>query len=92
MRIVWSSRANREFAEQLNYLAKRNPYAAHKIDETIERSVAQLARHPDLGRPGAVAGSRELVVKATPFIVVYRIRVDDIVIVRLIHGARQRED
>jgi hypothetical protein len=38
--------------------------------------------------PGRVKGTRELVVVRTPYIVAYRIRKDEILILRILHGAR----
>jgi toxin ParE1/3/4 len=57
--------------------------------ETIFAAVETLPRFPQSGRPGRRAGTRELVVSRTPFIVPYRIRGDVIELLRILHG-RQR--
>ena len=65
MRIVWLRAAERNFEEQLEYIGERNPSAANELSDKIAASVAQLADHPRRGRPGRVAGTRELVVPGT---------------------------
>ena len=47
-----------------------------------------LAESPEMGRPGRVPGTRELVITRTPFIVPYRLRGQTIQILRVYHGAR----
>jgi len=48
-----------------------------------------LARYPESGRPGCVAGTRELVIRRTPYIAAYRIAGDTVRILRVLHGAQQ---
>ncbi len=45
--------------------------------------------HPRRGRPGRVAGTRELVVPGTPYIVVYAVGADYVRIHRVLHGAQR---
>jgi toxin ParE1/3/4 len=52
-------------------------------------AVAGLARFPQSGRPGRRAGTRELVVGRTPYLVPYRILGETIEILRVLHGSRQ---
>ena len=55
----------------------------------IEAAVSRLADFPESARPGRVPGTRELVVPATSFIVVYRIEATGVVILRVLHGAQK---
>ena len=48
-----------------------------------------LLTFPHRGRPGKKEGTRELVLSAPPYVVVYAVRDDVIFIVRLLHGAQQ---
>ena len=59
------------------------------MGDAIEAAVSRLADFPESARPGRVPGTRELVVPATPFIVVYRIEATDVVILRILHGAQK---
>ena len=87
MKVTWQSGAYRDLASQLEYLAARNPWAAYDMDQAIEKAVRNLTDHPDMGRPGRLPGTRELVVPRTPYLVVYKAEPDAIVVVRLLHGS-----
>lgn len=59
------------------------------MGDAIEAAVTRLAEYPKIGRIGRVAGTRELVVTGTPYIVVYRIEPTAAVILRVLHGAQR---
>ena len=89
MIIRWLPEAHRNRLEQLDYIAQDNPLAAIGQDEEIERQVNMLLEHPKMGRPGRVAGTRELVVSSTPFVVIYRLRAQYFEVIRVLHSSRQ---
>ncbi len=70
-------------------IAQDNPGAAYAMHEAVLRRVGQLAEYPHVGRPGRVQGTRELVISGTPYIVVYRPTAEDVIILRVLHGAQQ---
>jgi toxin ParE1/3/4 len=88
MRVVWTAPAARDLEGIGDYIARQNPRAARRIVQRIRARTQALAAHPYLGRPGRVAGTRELVVTSTPFIAVYRAINDRIEILAVFHGAR----
>jgi len=47
-----------------------------------------LLETPQIGRPGRVAGTRELVIFGTPYIVPYRIGSETLQILRVYHSSR----
>ena len=51
--------------------------------------VEHLAMSPGLGRPGRVAGTRELVVSGIPYIVPYRVKGEVVQIITVLHGAQK---
>ncbi len=55
----------------------------------ILTAVEHLAELPNLGRPGRVSGTRELVVPGTPYVIPYRLRSDRLEVIAVFHG-RQR--
>jgi plasmid stabilization system protein ParE len=57
--------------------------------ERIRDAVSRLARFPASGRPGRVAGTRELVIAGTPYIVPYRVTGDAVQIITILHGAQR---
>jgi toxin ParE1/3/4 len=86
---VWSALARADLLAIVDYLLEVNPTAAVDTEQRIIEAIGQLADFPGLGRPGRVAGSRELVITGTPYIAVYRVRRDAIEILRMLHGARK---
>jgi toxin ParE1/3/4 len=87
--IVWSPRAIEHVAHLREYIARDNPNAAKRIASALLETVERLAQLPNLGRPGRVAGTRELVVPGTPYIIPYRLRGDRLEVVAVFH-ARQK--
>ncbi|MGH0218803.1 type II toxin-antitoxin system RelE/ParE family toxin [Sinorhizobium meliloti] len=66
-----------------------NPRAAVHVDEEIVSAVGRLLDFPESGRPGRVAGTRELVFPRTPYIAAYMVMADRIRILRVLHGAQK---
>jgi toxin ParE1/3/4 len=89
VRIVWLRAAERNLEEQLEYIGERNPLAADRLADQIAATVARLVDNPRRGRPGRVAGTRELVVPSTPYIIVYTVGRDYVRIHRVLHGAQR---
>jgi toxin ParE1/3/4 len=89
MRIVWTEPAVHDLAAARAYVARDNPPAADRQVERVLAAVAGLLQFPEIGRPGRRAGTRELVVSRTPYVVAYRLRADAIEVLRVMHG-RQR--
>jgi plasmid stabilization system protein ParE len=69
------------------YIASDNPQAAKYVVQGIREAVNRLSQFPDSGRPGKVAGTRELVLPQWPYIVVYRVISDEVHILRAFHAA-----
>ena len=89
MTVVWSRRAVGHLAGLRAYIAHDNPAAAGRVAETILGAVERLAELPNLGRPGRVPGTRELVIPGTPYVIPYRLRGDRLEIVAVFHGRRR---
>ena len=88
MRLVWTKPARADVNAIWDYLAERNPYAAEMVDSRILREVEGLITFPKRGRPGRVAGTRELVIASLPYLVVYGVEPADVVIYRVVHEAQ----
>jgi toxin ParE1/3/4 len=74
---------------EAEYIAEDNPTAAERVVQKILRAVDLLKQNPAMGRAGRVAGTRELVVAETPYIIPYRVRGDAVEILRVFHAARK---
>ena len=89
MTVVWSARAIGHLADLRAYIARENPAAAARTATTLFAAVDRLAEFPNLGRPGRVSGTRELVVPGTRYLIPYRVRGERLEIIAVFHG-RQR--
>ena len=90
MRVRWLRKALANLDEEGEYIARDNPAAAARVVLRILSAVELLKQNPAIGRPGRVAGTRELVVTETPYVVPYRVREDVVEVLRVFHGARRR--
>lgn len=74
------------------YIAKDKPSAANRVAKRILSTVNLLAEQPNMGRPGRVSGTRELIVSSTPYLIPYRVKNSRIEILRVLHVAMQWPD
>ena len=88
MRLVWTRLANADRQKIREYIAQDNPAAALALDELFAEKTKRLVDHPNLGRPGRVAGTRELVAHQN-YILVYDIVGDQVRLLRVLHASRQ---
>jgi plasmid stabilization system protein ParE len=72
----------------LNTFAKKMRPPLSALPEPYE-SAGSLKSFPNKGRTGRVEGTRELPLPPLPFVVVYRIRKDNVEIANIIHGAQK---
>lgn len=89
MRVRWLRTALRNLDEEATYIAAENPAAARLVVERVLAAVDQLVEQPNLGRPGRVPGTRELVARRTRYLVPYRVKRDAIEILRMFHTSRR---
>ena len=89
--IVWSALARTRLREIRDYIARDKPEAAERLAMRIVVMVEALRNHPYLGRAGAEPGIRELVIASTPYIILYRVQGQRVIISTIWHGAQRRE-
>ncbi len=83
MRLLWAQHALADRNAIFEHLESESPRAAVKVDDQIVEAVRRLLDFPESGRPGRVAGTRELVVPRTPFIAAYVVSGDRVRILRI---------
>lgn len=90
MKVQWSQLATLDRLHVWQHIAADNPLAAVRMDERFSAAADRLADHPKLGRPGRVAGTRELVVHES-YRLVYALdeEAGTLVILTVVHTARQ---
>ena len=89
MQIRWLRRALFDLDEIASFISEDSRPAAMQVVAEIVRQTGLLGEQPSLGRPGRVAGTRELVLSGLPFIVPYRVRGDMVELLRVMHTAKQ---
>ncbi|MEY4732566.1 MAG: hypothetical protein RLZZ464_632 [Pseudomonadota bacterium] len=85
--IKWTQTALRSVDDIAGYIAKDNPTRASSFVLELQTTVTKLQIYPGMGRAGRVPGTRELVLHKN-YIAIYRVRGDDVEILRLHHVAR----
>ncbi len=86
--LVWTRPAGIDRREIREYIAQDNPAAALALDELFSEKSGRLVDHPGIGRPGRVAGTRELVAHQN-YIIIYDVAGDVVRILRVLHAARR---
>jgi len=87
MLIKWTRAALESVDEIAGFIAKDNPTRATSFVNELQAAVNKLQTHPGMGRAGRVPGTRELVLHKN-YIAIYRVRGDDVEILRLHHAAQ----
>lgn len=69
--------------------ARQSPARAYRVASLIRTAINRLVLFPELGRAGRLADTRELVVPRLPYLVVYLLQGDDVIIQRVLHTSQQ---
>lgn len=88
--IVWSVLAVERLREIQTYVGRDKPIAAERLVARMTALVEVLRTFPYTGRIGAEPGLRELVLAGTPYIVLYRVRRNRVLIDTIWHGSQKR--
>lgn len=89
MPVIVSPEALADLASIRVYLSERNPVAAIALTTRLSDAMFSLENMPLRGRPGLVAGTRELL-NVVPYVITYRVTPEQVEIVRVWHGAQDR--
>ena len=88
MSVRWPPLALDDVASAFAYLARDNEKAAIRVTDAQMAAAEALDAHPRMGWPGRVRGTRELTVGK--YMLVYPVAKEDVVIARVVNGARRR--
>lgn len=88
MKVIWAKRAVLTRNALIDFIADDSVLAALEVDDTITAATLRLAEFPLLGKPGRIAGTRELVAHEH-YILVYEVADDILVILMVLHTSRQ---
>jgi len=87
VRIAYARGALADLARIAAYLRRRDPGMAVAVRARLRAAVDGLGSFPNRGRPGPLAGTRELVVR--PYLILYRPGDGRIEVLAVRHGAQR---
>src|SRR5579884_4247862 len=96
-RIIKSELALQDLEEQAEYSRQRSPRAALRFLDSVEALIRQLASMPGIGERFEMANPllqdlrRFAIPKFSAHIVYYRPLADGIIVIRVLHGARDAD-
>jgi len=86
--VIWNDQAQNDVDDIFTYISARNRAAAQRLADAIETSTLILSEHPNMYKLSRrLPGCREIVVH-TNYIVIYRVEIDCVRVVRIVHGSR----
>lgn len=88
MHTRWTRQASKNLESILEYIAADNPLAAKKLATDALLKIERLEDFPLMGRTGILPMTRELVIHEN-YIVHYRVRDENIEILRVLHAKRK---
>jgi plasmid stabilization system protein ParE len=84
-----SRRANADLEVICDYIAKDNLDAADRFDERIHGTIEMLAQFPRMGHSRTdVSNKRYLFWTVGNYVIAYRVKGKQLIVVRVLHGAR----
>ena len=89
MKVRWTIPATEQLEQAYHYIAESNPTSAEQIANHIVDVTEMLGKHPQAGRRGRRAGTREFPIPDTPFVVAYSVSEGVVWILAVYHAARK---
>ncbi|PJI41456.1 MAG: hypothetical protein CTR54_13745 [Rhizobium sp.] len=89
MRILWAGSALLELIALRAYIAQYHPQAAARIAAEIVATAELLVLNPALGTALPKPGYRRLVIGGTVYVLIYRLRDEDLEIVEVFDARRR---
>ena len=87
--IKYTKLAIQDLNRSYEYICAENPLAAHSVIEKIEITLSHLQEQPYIGHLGRVPNTYEFPVLGTPFIIIYMINDNDLIVVSVLHSSRK---
>jgi addiction module RelE/StbE family toxin len=89
MRVRWTTDAADDLERICDYIAESRPESARRVAQSVVDRIGTLETFPHLGRPGRVQGTREIAFPPLPFVAIYEVDDDQIIVLRILHGAQR---
>ena len=92
MNVVLAPEAEQDLSDIFDFILKDRPTSAQYVLDRINDQINKLCDYPNLGRPGRVPRTKELVIPNLPFIIPYQVNQNTLEILRVFHTARKWPD
>jgi toxin ParE1/3/4 len=89
MRVRWTTDAADDLERICDYIAESRPESAQRVAQSVVERIGTLETFPQLGRSGRVQGTREIAFPPLPFVAIYEVREEEIIVLRILHGAQR---
>ena len=92
--MIWHRSAEEDLAETYEYIGADSPSAAEQLVDAVEATVGFLIENPSAGRERGFRTEAARDVRSWPvrsfqdYLLFYRVEEDALVVVRIVHGAR----
>ena len=84
-----SRAADKDIERICDHIANDNPDAADRLDGKIHRAIQLLAKFPGMGHTRSDVKDKRYLFRAIgKYVVAYRVEKKEVVVVRVVHGAR----
>jgi toxin ParE1/3/4 len=83
--VRWTTDASDQSVAAIEHIREDNPSAARNLARTVIDRIEKLTAFPGMGRPGELAGTRELV--SEPYFVIYQYTDEIVEILHIWHCA-----
>jgi toxin ParE1/3/4 len=88
--LLVSAPASLELAESVRWYEERRPGWGTRLFDAVSHTFGLIESHPEIGSPRRSRPAiRQLVVRGFPYIVVYRVRPDDVYVIAVAHARRR---
>lgn len=85
----WLKKALTDLDSSLDYVAEnQGEVTAKALAKKLFDAVDSIVHNPSIGRSGRIAGTRELVISGTPYIIPFRVKGTKVEILRIFHTSR----
>jgi len=91
MRIRWTPAAAADLGHISNYLKEHHRHYRQPTMRKLYEAIRSLRQWPLRGRVGREAGTPELLFPPLPYIAVYRVREQNIEVLRIYHAAQEQQ-
>ena len=88
MKVEWTDASIADRTAIFDHIEADNPRAAADLDDVFVAAARLLRQHPEMGRPGKVPGTRELL-PHRHYRLVYAVTQDAVQILAIAHTSRQ---